>query len=82
MFYVNEQSVLVVGILFLILAPAALEFAFDIMQVLPLATIKLSILFLYRRVFIGKAFNIVTFRDSHNVKRSDEFGRGDTVSLG
>ena len=35
-----------------------LEFPFDLIQILALATIKLSILFFYRRIFRGPAFEI------------------------
>ena len=35
-----------------------LEFPFDLIQILALATIKLSILFFYRRIFRGRAFEI------------------------
>lgn len=38
-----------------------LEFPFDLMQILTLATIKLSILFFYRRIFRGRAFDIISW---------------------
>lgn len=38
-----------------------LEFPFDLMQILTLATIKLSILFFYRRIFRGRAFDITSW---------------------
>lgn len=38
-----------------------LEFPFDLMQILALATIKLSILFFYRRIFRGRAFDIASW---------------------
>lgn len=41
--------------------PLQLEFPFDLMQILALATIKLSILFFYRRIFRGRAFDIASW---------------------
>lgn len=41
--------------------PSQLEFPFDLMQILALATIKLSILFFYRRIFRGRAFDIASW---------------------
>ena len=41
--------------------PLQLEFPFDLMQILALATIKLSILFFYRRIFRGQAFDIASW---------------------
>lgn len=38
-----------------------LEFPFDLIQILALATIKLSILFFYRRIFRGRAFDIASW---------------------
>lgn len=38
-----------------------LEFPFDLMQILTLAIIKLSILFFYRRIFRGRAFDITSW---------------------
>ena len=41
--------------------PSQLEYPFDLMQIVTLATIKLSILFFYRRIFRGRAFNIASW---------------------
>lgn len=41
--------------------PLQLEFPFNLFQILALATIKFSILFLYRRIFRGQAFNIASW---------------------
>lgn len=41
--------------------PLQLEFPFNLFQIPALATIKLSILFLYRRIFRGQAFNIASW---------------------
>lgn len=45
----------------MVLTLLQLEFPFDLMQILALATIKLSILFFYRRIFRGRAFDIASW---------------------
>ena len=42
-------------------SPLQLEFPFDLIQILALATIKFSILFFYRRIFRGRAFDIASW---------------------
>lgn len=46
---------------FRIYRPLQLEFPFDLIQILTLASIKFSILFFYRRIFRGKAFDIASW---------------------
>ena len=41
--------------------PLQLEYPFDLMQIVTLATIKMSILFFYRRIFRGKTFDIASW---------------------
>ena len=38
-----------------------LEYPFDLMQIVTLATIKMSILFFYRRIFRGRTFEIASW---------------------
>ena len=38
-----------------------LEYPFDLMQIATLATIKMSILFFYRRIFRGRTFDIASW---------------------
>lgn len=38
-----------------------LEYPFDLMQIVTLATIKMSILFFYRRIFRGRTFDIASW---------------------
>ncbi|RAL04157.1 uncharacterized protein BO80DRAFT_442159 [Aspergillus ibericus CBS 121593] len=37
------------------------EFPFDLFQIVALATLKLSVLFFYRRIFVGRIFNIASW---------------------
>ena len=41
--------------------PLQLEYPFDLMQIVTLATIKMSILFFYRRIFRGRTFDIASW---------------------
>ncbi|OOF98335.1 hypothetical protein ASPCADRAFT_205578 [Aspergillus carbonarius ITEM 5010] len=37
------------------------EFPFDLIQIVALASLKLSVLFFYRRIFVGRVFNIASW---------------------
>ncbi|PWY87082.1 hypothetical protein BO94DRAFT_575212 [Aspergillus sclerotioniger CBS 115572] len=45
----------------LIHSDAQLEFPFDILQIAALTALKLSVLFFYRRIFVGRLFNIASW---------------------